>query len=183
MTPPVNTDLGGAPLERKIRLAEIEDNVAKTITASEAERAAIAELLHIPSLKALVFDYKLRRGGGGRVYLSGRLKAQARQSCVVTLEPVATEIDIPVDLEFWPAPLIADLENKVEDPGHSGLVDWPEPITDESVDLGCVVYESFAMALDPYPRKPGAEFEWSEDGKSVEPGETGPFATLKQLLE
>jgi len=183
MTPPVNPDLKGAPLERKIRLAEIEDNAAKTITASRAERAAIADLLDLPSLKSLVFNYKLRRGGGGRVHLSGRLKAQARQSCVVTLEPVPTEIDIPVDLEFWPAQLIADLENKVEDPSHSGLVDWPEPITDESVDLGSVVYESFATALDPYPRKPGAEFEWSEDGKSVEPGETGPFATLKQLKE
>ena len=34
----------------------------------------------------------------------------------------------------------------------------PEPIVDGTIDLGGVTLEFLALALDPYPRKPGVEF-------------------------
>ena len=168
------------PLSREIRIVDIEDNVPKTIEVTAAERETIRALIDLVALEALSFDYRLRRGGGGRVHLSGRLTADATQTCVVSLEPLHAIVDVPVELEFWPEPLVADLERKAEDPGQAGLLDWPGTIVDGRIDLGPVVYETFATALDPYPKKEGARFQWSqEDGADTAP--SGPFAALKEL--
>jgi uncharacterized metal-binding protein YceD (DUF177 family) len=102
---------------------------------------------------------------------------------VVSLEPVETAIDVPVEVEFWPAPLIEELERKAEDPGQSGLLDWPEAITDGTIDLGPMIYETLATTLDPYPKKAGVSFQWSEGPESAEGSESGPFAALKRLKE
>jgi len=42
--------------------------------------------------------------------------------------------------------------------------------------------ETIATALDPYPRKEGAEFR-ADGVKSPGPGEAGPFAALKRLKD
>lgn len=183
MNQPVNQEPEAPPLTRKVRVSEIADNVETSLSATATERAAIADLLDLVALEFLDFAYRLRRDGGGRVHLSGRLTAEATQTCVVTLEPVPASIDVPVEVEFWPERLIADLEKKAEDPSHSGVIDWPEAVTDDTIDLGPVVYESFATALDPYPKKEGASFEWSQDDKDQEARETSPFAALKQLKD
>ena len=36
--------------------------------------------------------------------------------------------------------------------------DDPDPVVDGKIDLGALAAEFFALGLDPYPRKPGAEF-------------------------
>ena len=36
--------------------------------------------------------------------------------------------------------------------------DDPDPVIDGKIDLGALTAEFFALGLDPYPRKPGAEF-------------------------
>lgn len=181
MTQPTNQDTEAPPLSRDVHVSDIEDNAPQTIEATLAERAAIKDLLDLADLGDLRFDYRLRRGGGGRVHLSGRLKAEVTQTCVISLEPVEAAVDTPVELEFWPAPLVADLERKAEDdPGQAGLLDWPETITDGTIDLGPVVYETLATALDPYPKKEGARLEWQEAPEAEAP-KSGPFAALEQL--
>jgi uncharacterized metal-binding protein YceD (DUF177 family) len=177
----MSKDVEGPPLSRPIRIAEIEEGATATVTATRAEMATIAALLELVGLDGLTFDYRFRRGGGGRVHLTGRLKAHVVQTCVVTLEPVEAGIDVPVETEFWPAPLIEDLGRKVDDPGQSGLLDWPELISDGTIDLGPIAYETLATALDPYPKREGASFQWSQGAPAAEGGESGPFAALKQL--
>ena len=115
------------------------------------------------------------------MYLSGRLKAAATQTCVVTLEPIEAAIDVAVELEFWPASLVEDLEEKAEEPAHTGSLEWPEAIIDGSIDLGPVIYDSLATALDPYPKKEGASFEWSQPDPASEGRDAGPFAALARL--
>ena len=52
---------------------------------------------------------------------------------------------------------------------------------DGRIDLGALTAESLALALDPYPKKPGVEFEPpAVDGTSE--GES-PFAVLSRLRE
>lgn len=181
MSYPMNEAPEGPPLTRKVRVTDIEDNALETIEATGPERAAIATLLDLQALDRLCFDYRLRRGGGGRVHLAGRLKAALTQTCVVSLEPVGASVDVPVEMEFWPAPLVEDLEQKAEEPGQAGLLEWPEAIADGMIDLGPVVYETLATALDPYPKKEGASFQWSQGAPEAEARESGPFAALKQL--
>lgn len=143
--------------------------------------AAIAALLDLEQLEGLAFAYRLRHSGGGRVLLTGRVTASVTQTCVVSLEPVRSAIDVPVEAEFWENPAITGLEARAEEPGSTGLWDWPEPIVDGSIDLGPVVYETLATALDPYPKREGVSFEWSQGADSGGSRDSGPFAALGQL--
>ena len=114
--------------------------------------------------------------------LEGRLTAAVTQTCVVSLEPVEASLDVPVEAEFWPVSLIDQLEQSAEDPGGPGQLDWPEPIVDGKIDLGPLLYETVATSLDPYPKRDGISFDWSqgvpEQGSA---GGSGPFAALAEL--
>jgi uncharacterized metal-binding protein YceD (DUF177 family) len=170
-----------SPLSRKLRIADIEENAEHRITAAGAEMANIAGLLDLVWLDGLTLDYRLRHGAGGRIHLAGQLEAQLVQTCVVSLEPVEVVIDVPVEAEFWPAPLIEELEKKGEDPGQADLLDWPDAITDGTIDLGPVIYETLATSLDPYPKRAGVSFQWSQSASEPEAPESGPFAALAKL--
>jgi hypothetical protein len=90
---------------------------------------------------------------------------------------------VPVEVEFWPRALVDDLARQdAEESGTQGLLDWPEAVVDGRIDLGPVIYESLATALDPYPKREGVSFDWSQ-GAEEEAGqaETGPFAALAAL--
>jgi len=177
----MDKDADALPLSRKLRIADIEENAERRIEATGAETANIARLLDLVRLDSLSFDYRLRRGAGERIHLAGRLKARVIQTCVISLEPVEAVIDVPVEAEFWPTPLIEELEKKVEDLGQSGLADWPDAIMDGTIDLGPIIYETLATSLEPYPKRPGASLQWSPGAPETDPPETGPFAGLAKL--
>jgi len=54
--------------------------------------------------------------------------------------------------------------------------DPPDEADGDVVDLGAYVVETLALALDPFPRKPGAVFEAPEEKPSI-----SPFAALARL--
>ncbi len=66
--------------------------------------------------------------------------------------------------------------------------DEAEPVVGRTIDLGEALAEELALALDPYPRVPGAEaLVAGYLGPHASFGSTGsrarPFATLAQLKE
>ena len=61
------------------------------------------------------------------------------------------------------------------------LYDWPEPIVDGKIDLGPFIYETLATSLDPYPRKQGVSFDWSQGAPGQGGSGSGPFAALVGL--
>jgi hypothetical protein len=131
--------------------------------------AGLSTVRELPSLSA-VFDLTRR---GARVHVAGRVRARVGQTCVVTLEPIENEIDETVDLLFAPT--------QAEAPGREIQVildqEPPEPLTGGKLDLGALATEFLVLGLDPYPRKPGAEFG------SLKVGDDGPrhFAALEAL--
>ena len=138
-----------------------------------AELAALAGLRELGRLSA-VFDLT-RRGAGVRV--TGNVSARVGQTCVVTLEPVESDIDEPVDLRFAPqavAPASAKSETVA---AHTSDEDPPEPLFGDELDLGAIATEFLLLGIDPYPRKPGAEFA------PVKPDDASakPFAALEAL--
>ena len=174
----------GPPISRPFRVDDIRDGASGEIDATEAEMAASARLLDLQRLKGLTFAYCLRHVPGDRLRLNGDLKAAVTQTCVVSLEPVEAILDVPVEVEFWPVHLIEELEASVEEPGSSGRFDWPEPIADGKIDLGPVIYETLATALDPYPKREGVSFDWPQ--ATAETGgarQSGPFAALAKLKQ
>ncbi|MGH6832500.1 MAG: YceD family protein, partial [Methyloceanibacter sp.] len=113
---------------------------------------------------------------------TGRLRANVTQTCVVSLDPVEASLDVPVEVEFWPAALIEELERSAEEEGNLGLLDWPEAVVDGRIDLGPVIYETLATALEPYPKREGVSFDWSQDPSEEAPSaKSGPFAALAAL--
>ena len=181
MTQSLNEDTQPPPLTRKVKLATVEQGAEKTIEIDSAERTAIMALLDLVDLEGLRFDYRLREGRGKRVHLTGRLRADVVQTCVVSLDPVPASIDVPVEADFWPPEKIAALHERADDPAQAGEIDWPEPIEGDTIDLGPLVYETLATALDPYPKKTGAQFEWTDSKQSAETPKNNPFAVLKGL--
>jgi uncharacterized protein len=171
-----------AVLSRPLRVDEIRDGASGEIAATRAEMDAIARMLHLVALEGLTFIYRLKHGGGGRLHLTGSLHAKVTQTCVVSLDPVEASLDVPAEVEFWPASLIDELERSAEEPGSLVLLDWPEAVVEGRIDLGPVIYETLATALEPYPKREGVSFDWSQ-GPSEEAGsaKSGPFAALAAL--
>ena len=67
---------------------------------------------------------------------------------------------------------VQELDLRIDDiPVHVTIQD-----EDGKIDLGQYAVEQLALSLDPFPRKPGAEFVQPE-----EPAEISPFAALKAL--
>jgi hypothetical protein len=144
--------------------------------ASESERALIADELKLLTLDRLLSRYRIKALGGGGYRLSGRVTAKVEQACVVTLDPVAGTIDQPFDVEFWP-----EVGQPDNDEDASVLAGPDVDLLERGViPVGRIVFETLSASLDPYPRRPGAEFDW-QDSHQDEPKKSSPFAALSQL--
>ncbi len=158
----------------RLTLDRIRDGERIDLVADDAERAAIAERLDLPSLERLDAHASLARDGE-MVRAAGRVAASLEQRCVVTGEPVAAHIDEAFDIAFVPEPRIGDeeIELRPEDCDvvfHDGT----------AIDLGTAIADTLALSLDPYPRSASAEAALREAGVLSEE-EAGPFAMLAQL--
>jgi hypothetical protein len=169
-------------LSRQLKVDEIRDGASGEIAVTEPELGSIAKMLDLVALDRLTFAYRLDRRAGGRLLLTGTLGASVTQTCVVSLEPVEARLEVPVEVEFWPAELLPPAARTAADPGGTGPTDWPEVIREGRIDLGPVIYETLATALDPYPKRKGASFDWSEGaGEDGENAGSGHFASLAAL--
>lgn len=147
------------------------------IEPDEGRRAALARALDVVSVDALRAELLVRPWGGDGMMVEGEIRASVVQRCVVTLDPVAADIVAPVEATFAPegSPLLAGpdaLEFEVD----MEAADPPEPFDGRSIDLGAVVAEFLSLALDPYPRRAGAELP-----DAARDASTHPFAALSAL--
>ena len=117
---------------------------------------------------------------GGRFHVSGQVRARIGQTCVVTLDPMESDIDEAIDLIFAPPEQVPQMAALVDEAEHSDgeTPDPPEPIENGIIDLGRLATDALYLAIDPYPRKPDAVFEPLVE--AVDP-EDHPFAALKAL--
>ncbi len=153
------------------------EGLAETRSASAEDRALIARELDILSCEALTARFEIKPGPDRRFFsVSGVAEADVTQACVVTLDPVAARLSEPFAAEYWPA---ATLEAKPAAAGDDARD--VEPMEHGIIDVGRLVFEHIAMALDPYPRKPGAEFAWKDPKAAEGEAESHPFAALERL--
>ena len=155
--------------------------VVEELAASSAELEALAERFELAGLDSLSARVSVRRPGNGPlVRIEGRFVAEVVQTCVVTLEAVHNRVDESFVQLFTLEAGDADREVVVSAEDE----DAPEPLTGETLDLGEAVAEQLSLALDPYPRAPGASFEGATFGRAdkVEEDEAAnPFAVLREL--
>jgi hypothetical protein len=165
-----------------ISLRDRRQPIEGLLDFGESERAKLASFLKLESLSDFSFQYRLEPVSGERFHLTGLLSARLTQACVVTLEPVAEQVEEAVDLECWPRDQIKDQVEEEQAIGPEELPnDPPVPILGNQIDLGALAAEILASTINPYPRKEGVAFDW-EDPKPVDEGKAeGPFAELGKL--
>jgi uncharacterized metal-binding protein YceD (DUF177 family) len=142
---------------------------AITVEANEAERTGLARRMGIPSVLALSCSFDLRREStaAGVILGRGHLVARVVQTCVLTLDEFEADLTEAFDLRFVPAGMESedmDLEGPDEVPYEAG-----------QLDLGEAAAEQLALALDPFPRKPGASLPVEEEPRP------SPFDVLGSL--
>lgn len=146
-----------------------------------AERAAIAAALGILGIERLGFTGTLTPRGRRDWALEAELDARVVQACVVTAEPVATDLAETVG-RLYVADLPAVAEDEIEMPEDDRIEALPAV-----VDLGAVMTEALSLALPLYPRRDDAEFgglQVAEPGADPLTDEAAkPFAGLADLLK
>ena len=148
------------------------------IEATPTELSAAAKLLDLPECRSLSIDFELKPMAGratGKFRALAQFKANVIQSCSVTLEPVASTTDERLDIELRPESADADA---TIDSGDLLSTAETDTYTDGRIDFGRLAFELLSVSLDPYPRKPGAEF--AKDANAGK-AEMSPFAALAKL--
>lgn len=173
------------PFSRPLDLSSVgEDGLSVTVTARDAERAALARLNGLVAIDRLEAALVVSREGRWGARVRGRLEAVVQQTCVVTLDVFEAEIDESVDVEFRPESEIAALEAQRARAKETDapLEDLPDPIVGGRIDLGVLASEFLSLALDPYPRKPGVAY--AEPASTPEDrAQDSPFAVLSRLKQ
>lgn len=172
------------------------DQFSHVVTVATLSRASSREFDLVPDAGALA---RLRENldllGLRKVSLRGTLSPEGKrdwrlkavlgatvvQPCVVSLKPVTTRIDEPVE-RVW----------RTEARRHDAVaeeVEIPEDVNEEElgreIDLGAVLSEALALALPPWPRAEGVrlgEAVYSApDTEPMRDEDARPFAALKGL--
>jgi len=163
---------------RAIPLSEIgAATKPRHIVADEKERTALARRFGLISLDLLEADVTLQPDGAG--YLAeGTLRGTAQQACVASGEPVPASVEESFRIRFvTETGYDADAEVELDADDCDTLFH-----DGRAIDLGEAVAESFALALEPFPRSPNADAALKAAGVKDE-SEAGPFGALAALKE
>ncbi|MDT7951451.1 MAG: DUF177 domain-containing protein [Acetobacteraceae bacterium] len=139
-----------------------------TVQAEPGELAAIAARLLIPRVSRLRCAFRLKRLEASIIEAAGQLEADVTQTCVVTLE----DFDQPLGEQFVVRFVPEGTESDDDDPDAPDEIGYPAG----AIDLGEAAVQQLALALPPYPRKPGLP-----ETQESEPETPNPFAALAGL--
>ncbi len=162
---------------KPLRLHALGAGVTEITLAPDAvQRAEAAAALGLEDLVALTANVTARPWLDG-IELSGVFQAVVVQICGVTLDPFEAEVRGEILVRAVPAesPHAATVDGAAIDVDPEAP-DPPDVLTSDEVDVVAYVLEHLALELDPFPRKPGASFEYEPPS-----AETSPFAALAAL--
>ena len=166
---------------RRIRLAELR-GVGKTqfsINLSMQEHSKLEEFLDVPKIVSFKCKISLKPAENGWLLL-GKLKITVYQLCVISLEKVRTNLEIPLRRNL----LVSNYNSlKESTPLDLSLVD-NHPLEDY-LELGEIICEEIILALPQYPKKKGVAF--AQHNISLEsdkrPNHFQKLIKLKQVME
>lgn len=155
------------------------------IEATDKQRAALAEIHALASVERFRAELLVSPWKRNGVQVEGKVEADIVQECIVTLEPLPSHVTELVSGVFLPD----DLKLGREGFGEGGEIlievdgpDSPEIFSGDSIDVGALAEEFFALSIDPYPRKADATLDQVAPGLGAEPEEGELQKKLKSLL-
>ena len=183
---------------RTLRFQDIDRRPREVdLVASPEERAALAERFQILAVDELTSHVRVERETDGWYRVRGSLQARVVQECVRTLAPVPEEIDEPVALRVTTDP---DFDPDAEDADLTSG-DEVEYVAGEELDVGELLAQQLALALNPYPRSDtetpdgeGIAVVWDTERGANSDGHSGnggqeperrhrPFTALADLVD
>lgn len=164
-------------MPRPVRLDTLGDERAITIEATGGEKLALARRFGLIAIDRLDATVRLTRDGE-RIAASGHIDAAVTQACVATGEPVAALVDEDFSLVFLPESMIGTAEEIELSEADCDTIAY----AGGEIDVGEAVAETMALALDPFPRAPGADAALKAAGV-LDEGDVGPFSGLKALRD
>ncbi len=156
------------------------------LSASEKECAAIAKRLELKKLIYLTFDVALNHSKEKKLHVEGAIEAEIVQSCVISLTPVSSRLFEKISISFVNEPP-GSTSKKQLDAEHLINMDEddpPELVIDGRIDLGEMAVVQLILALDPYPRAEGANFntiDWTAEEGGEASYRAKSFAALEKL--
>jgi len=174
-----------AGLHLRLPLADLREEPARYhIRATPDELKALRLRFGVRHVAGVEADVSVTRlNGGAALRVEGRICADLTQDCVVTLDPLEQHIDDSFRLDFAEPADVLDMET-----GELVLSphdDDPEPMPVGDLDLGELLTEHLALAIDPYPRKPGVQLAdvLQNSDIAVNQAKQSPFAVLSDLKD
>lgn len=171
------------PFSYPVKVGHISANPVRIGLEADAEELqALAKFWDVVSVEYLKAELQVSRWKKDGVKIKGEVHAAITQSCVVTLEPVSSKIDETLEQIFVPegsklARMVTNEEGEIVlDPDGP---DIPDQFTGDSIDVGTVVTEFAALAIDPYPRRADVEFAGFGEKEAEQEKRPSPFAVLK----
>jgi uncharacterized metal-binding protein YceD (DUF177 family) len=166
---------------RPIRVDQVSTRgIELDLTAKPSELKALADRFGLVELKDLEASLRLKLiANGTMVRMTGVLTASVVQTCVVSLEPVENEVreSFSVTFSAEAEAELGEIDLSIDED------DPPEAIVDGTIDVGEVVAEYLALALDPFPRKPGAQYVETGEQPAAPEKKANPFAVLEKFRE
>ena len=161
-----------SPYSEIVRINQIGSGLKRRLEPDAEARKRIAQALDLQDIEDFTAELDLAPTPSSSAWtLKGRVTAHAVQTCGLTLEPLPADVDRRFSIQ-----LVESAPQETDEIEVTLDEDDVDPIEDGKIDLGQYAVEQLALSLDPFPRKPGAEFVQPE-----EPAEISPFAALKAL--
>jgi uncharacterized metal-binding protein YceD (DUF177 family) len=145
----------------------------------EAACQVIAETYEVDGIEDFTARFRLTRLSKNEYALEGHFAVTILQTCIVTLKPLHTVAEQDFKRRYDIAPHHA-ARREVSSANVELESEDRETLHGTSLDLVRPLLEELSLAIDPYPRIPGAALERSSKEQSAE---ESPFAVLRALKD
>ena len=159
------------------------EGLSQALRSTPEECQALCRRFNLEGLRVLVADIRIahvRDAEGDPAFrLEALICAEITQVCVVTLKPFHIKIEEAFTILFQ---FSAGREKELQEDDFGD--DTTELLETTEIDAGELIAQHLALALDPHPRAPSAEWQGPADGSGAADMALitdGPFAKLGQL--
>ncbi|MBX3532586.1 MAG: DUF177 domain-containing protein [Rhizobiaceae bacterium] len=170
---------GESPVSFRVNISRLQrTGLPVWLEADDEQRAALAEAHGLLDVERFRVDAVVAPWQGSGIKVTGRIEAAISQACIVSLEPVPATIE-----EDFEALLVPEgsrlMRPQALDRGEIQIdaegPDMPETFSGDHVDVGALAEEFFELAIDPYPRAPGASLPAAPAGNDDGAERPNPF--------
>lgn len=195
-TPPNDTQddisadlLASAGLNLNVPIEKIpKQGLSLSVKLTESERKTLQAMLDLVDIQNFEVDVEIKKAGAQSYRLKGRVSADIVQNCIVTLERLNSSLQEDIDTRFLPAFPKHAKPNESQEITETIDINPleqsdTEGIVDNVLNVGKVIYETFATAIEPYPRKNDVSFEWDDplnQDDDIKKNSNNPFAVIKE---